>query len=290
MACFLTDTQVMQHGNIPNNMSNYTILMCCLTFTLIPSCQGDCVPSVEVELTGSQITDIPSNLSLDTQYLRLYHTGITILNLSTVAQYPVMCWLEVIQTPLTDIITPVPPESVALTRLELRSSGRFSTPPDLGSVLTGQLEFLTFSGLRITEIPDNYFQNYSNLLSLSLAFNPITHLDLNAGSLAGLSNLNRLYLGGSDVNPLPPLHQWLPKLDRIDVPATDITELPPTLLENLPGLRYLDLKGNQLQTVPDQEYFINLQNMVFIKLVGNPLHCDSNLCWIKVTVLWGNDW
>ena len=267
-------------------MSRYMSTMCCLTIMIIPRSQGDCDQSIQVELTGSQITDIPRNLSLDTQYLRLYHTGITILNLTTVVHYPVMCRLEVIQAPVTDIITPVPSQSLVLTSFGLRWSGTFPNPPDLGSVLTRQLKFLALVGLHITAIPENFFENYTNLVSLSLTHNPISSINLNAGSLAGLGHLRQLYLGGTDVNPLPPFHQWLPNLETINLPDTDITELSSTLLQNLPGLRRLDLQRNQLQTFPGQEYFINLQNMVFIKLGGNPLHCDSNLCWIKVIVFW----
>ena len=56
------------------------------------------------------------------------------------------------------------------------------------------------------------------------------------------------------------------------------------MVENLPNLCMLDLSQNGLSSLPAQKHFVNLKNMVEIKLKGNPLHCDSRLCWLKVIV------
>ena len=253
-----------------------TVLAYFISVSIFPN-GGLC--RVMVELTGAHITDIPRDLRQDVTFLKIFETSINILNLTTAFDYPSMNRIDVATSPITDIVIPSPSLFVALDNVALRS-GTFSTPPDLGIPLTGQLLFLTLSGLRFPAIPDNYFQHYSRLKSLDLSFNPIT--DLNAGSLAGLSQLENLYLGHTHVNPLPHLHLWLPNLQRLHAPYTGITAIPSSFLQNLPGLQYLDFQNNNLTLVPRQEHFINLQNMVFIKIGTNPLHCDFRICWIKV--------
>ena len=251
-------------------------LTCFITMTIFIN-GGLC--SVIVELSGANITDIPRDLRQDVTFLDISKTSISILNLTAAFDYPSMNRIDVMTSPITGIIIPSPSQSVALTNVALRS-GTFSTPPDLGIVLAGQLLYLTLSHLGITAIPDNYFQHYSRLKSLDLTFNPIQNLS--AGSLAGLRQLGHLYLGHTQVNPLPPLHIWLPNLQRLHAPCTGITVIPSSFLESLSGIKYLDFRVNQLTLVPRQEYFINLQNMVYVKLGGNPLHCDFRICWIKV--------
>ena len=63
-----------------------------------------------------------------------------------------------------------------------------------------------------------------------------------------------------------------------------ISLLPESLIKYLPHLKKLDLRSNQLSILPDEKYFVNLQNMVFVRLQGNPLRCDSGLAWIKVDI------
>ena len=193
-----------------------------------------------------------------------------------------MCQLDVRESPVTTLITPTPPQTTVLTYFRLVNSGTFLSPPDLGSVLSEQLEFLSFDNIGINTVPENYFQNYSNLISLVLKDNPITHL--NAGSLAGIEHLKMLYLDRTNINPVPQLHLWLPNLSRLHIQSVGMAILPGSLIENLPQLKSLDLRSNQLSTVPAKKYFVNLQNMKDVFLEGNPLHCDSRLAWIKVNI------
>ena len=239
--------------------------------------RGFCI--VTVELNGTHITDIPRDLRQDVMFLKIFKTSIRILNMTAASDYPSMYRIEVSTSPIISIITPSPSQSISLTNVALRS-GTFSSPPDLGILLSGQLRFLTIAGLGFVAIPDNHFQHYSRLKSLDLSKNPIT--DLNASSLTGLSQLEHLYLGHTQVNPMPHLHIWLPNLQRLHAPYTGITVIPSSFLQSLPELQYLDFQGNQLTLVPRQEHFINLQNMVFIKIGRNPLQCDIRMCWIKV--------
>ena len=220
---------------------------------------SQCPQNEEVDLTGSDITDISRNLSKTLDYLLIFRTNINVLNLTVGIDYPVMCRLDVRESPVTTLITPTPPQTTALTYFHLVNSGTFPSPPDLGSVLSEQLEFLSFDNIGINTVPENYFQNYSKLISLVLNDNPITYL--NAGSLAAIEHLKMLYLDRTNINPVPQLHLWLPNLSRLHIQSVGMAILPGSLIENLPQLKSLDLRNNQLSTVPAKEYFINLQNM-----------------------------
>ena len=179
-------------------------------------------------------------------------------------------------------ITPIPPQTTALTELRLVRSGTFPNPPDLGRVLAEQLENLSFENIGINTVPETYFQNYSNLIYLKLNAHPITHL--NAGILAGIGQLKYLHLDRTNINPVPPLDLSLPNLRILYIAEVGISLLPETLMKNLPHLRKLDLRSNQLSILPDEEYFVNLQNMDFVRLQGNPLRCDAGIAWIKVHI------
>ena len=259
-------------------MKSYTTLSC-LLLVLVPSIRCACMNNRAVKVTGLNISDIPRDLRSDLDYLIINKTNIHTLNLTVAVDYPEMCQLEISKSPLTRIILPSVPHTLPLLNLRIWG-GHFPTLPDLGDVLEGQLERLIFSAVHTTTIPDNYFENFTNLISLSLGNNHLSAL--NAGNMAGLSNLQAIYLGNNQLNPLPPLHQWLPNLKRLSVKDIGISLLPPPLVEYLPNLLRLDLQRNELSTVPLRKHFINMENMVHIRLAGNPLHCDTQLCWIKV--------
>ena len=250
-----------------------------LLFVLMPSFPRACDLDIEIRLTGSQIVDIPRNMSSNVGRLHISNTNISILNLTATGDYPAICLLEIVSSPVKTIIIPYPPQTVALTNFRL-ASGNFPTPPDLGIVLAEQLQYLTFKDIGLVNIPDNYFANFTSLIGLSLNRNPLS--DLNAGNMVGLRNLRILYIDNTYIRPLPPLHLWLPSLRLLSVTHTYITALSASTLENLPNLERLDLSQNEVSAIPDQNHFVNLENMVFIKLEGNPLRCDSQLCWVKV--------
>ena len=241
--------------------------------------QGVCPKTGWIKLAGNDLNDIPKDLGQDVTMLFIANTNISVLNLTMAVEYPAMCLLDVRSSPVSSIITPIPPQTVALIFFRLLS-GRFPVPPDLGSVVTNQLQYLSFNGLGITTIPDNYFQNFRSLITLNLIANPITNIE--AGSLAGLGHLGVLYLDHGNYNPVPPLHLWLPNLRRLHLTHIGMTLLPVALIENLPFLRVLYLKNNHLSTVPSKDHFVNLENMQGVYLAGNPLRCDSGLIWIKV--------
>ena len=193
---------------------------------LMTSVSSACYFTVKVPLTGSGISDVPRNLSSDIRYLWIHHTNISILNLTAAGHYPMMCYLRVISSPVRTLITPDRPQTASMTAFWMET-GQFPTPPNLGNVLEEQLKYLTFKGIDIVTIPDNYFENYPSLNSLSLTNNPIS--DLNAGNMAGLRNLQNLYLVNTHVSSLGGLHQWLPILKGLFAADSYVETLPASI-------------------------------------------------------------
>ena len=232
-------------------MSNPIIIVSYSTLVLIEVAQGFCLQPVKVNLIGSNITDTHNNLNPNVTHLKISDTGIRTLNLTMAVIYPAICSIKVISSPITDIITPDTSQSTSLAIISLIRSGTFHTPPDLGTKLPGQLWSLVLYGLSIAHIPHNHFENYTKLASLTLVYDPI--IGLNSARLVGLNRLRYLYIGFIHVKPLPAIHQCLIYLKRLHVPGTGIKVLPSRLLKYLPRLQYLDLKENQLFTVPRRE-------------------------------------
>ena len=273
-----TDTIVTECVKMFEYMKPFTILSC-LLLVWVPNIRCACLNVRAVKVTGLNITDIPRNLRSDLDYLIINNTNIHTLNSTVAVDYSEMCQLDISRSPLTRIIITGVPHTLPLISLRIRG-GHFPTLPDLGDVLEGQMERLIFSAMHTTTIPDSYFENFTNLISLSLGNNRLS--DLNTRNMAGLSHLQVIHLKNNQLNPLPPLHQWLPNLRRLHAQGNGISVLPPSLVEYLPNLLYLHLQHNELSTVPVRKHFVNMDNMVYIKLAGNPLNCDTQLCWIKV--------
>ena len=265
-------------------MAGFVIVFSCLITTLIPRVYGICMNTIQVTLTGENVTDIPRDLPNDLTFLSIGGTSINVLNLTAaIDYYPDVCKIKMGSSPVNHIITPSnPPESMALKEMHLNALD-FPTPPDIGSVLPGQLEVLYLRRLRIRMVPSRHFQNYSSLIILNMAINKIT--TLTPEQFIGLGLLQILSLQHNNLNTLPLVHQLLPNLQELGVHGNHITEIPVAILENLSYLRILNLAKNHIQTVPGQRHFINLENMTSIDLQENPLYCDYQLCWIKVNTI-----
>ena len=248
--------------------------------TSLPGTPDGCRTTPRVDLTGPHITDIPRNLSETMVYLRISETNINVLNMTVAVDYSTLCQLDVKDSPVSSLITPSPPQTVALNEFLLQSANFHPTPPDLGLVLSRQLVHLSFIHIGIMTIPENHFENYTRLRYLNLNTNPITNLS--AGSLAGLRQLTSLILIRTRLNPVPPLYLWVPNLRGLHISYLRLTTLPGTLIENLLRLRALNAINNRISTIPSRGHFVNLQNMKSISLNENPLHCDARLGWLKV--------
>ena len=74
----------------------------------------------------------------------------------------------------------------------------------------------------------------------------------------------------------------LQSLESLRLLNNHLTEIPPDGFANMPALKELNLQSNQLRTLrPDIIYLRNRPSTLHLRLLGNPLQCDSALCWLK---------
>lgn len=240
--------------------------------------------SPDTSLTGTTVTVIPSDLTPITMtFLEIKNTGIDTLDFSQLAPYRLLEKLHVQSSPVTTVLPAPLIDTPVLKTLHLTGLS-FPTPPDIGP-LQGQLEYLSLKSCQVQSLPANYFENFTFLFSLSLADNDITFLE-EAVFQPIRDNLKYLYLTRNDLGFIPPLEIWTPNLEQLYAKQIGATEIPASLLEGLPELRFLLLSKNGITTLPDQSYFLahrsGWSDWNQVDLTENGLVCDARLIWLKV--------
>ena len=236
-----------------------------------------CKATVLEILNGHKYTSIPTNITASVTTLEIYNTRITTLNLQQLSVHTELCKIEVRKSPINAIIPPS--QKTKLTSLRIIDAF-FPVLPDLGDYLPGHLRYCTLPENVISTIPNNAFVPYVKLLSLSLHGNPIKFL--NSSMMQGLTKLKYIYLGNTELNPLPEIHLWTPNVLLLGINTMELAEIKGSLIANLPKLQNLQANKNQLTSLPSREYFVNLESMFTINIERNPLECDYRLCWLKV--------
>ena len=233
---------------------------------LLNSCLGKlCLhPYLVVPLRSTRVTLISTRVSAHCQAILLL-------------MYSELCKIHIITSPITSIIAQSQPSK--LDRFQL-ADANFPVLPDLGDKLSGQLRFCSLNSDGISTILNDAFIHYIHLVSLSLSGNPIK--SLNSSMMNGLRHLKQLYLDNTHVSPLPEVDEWASELIKLSVSSLGLTELSIAILVNLPILKILQIRDNNLTTMPDKQYFVNLDSMVSIDIKQNQLVCDQRLCWLKV--------
>ena len=249
------------------------VYICLEYFSFALCCQEDVFLTVE----GPAFTNIPSNLNRSVTHLEIVDTSISTLNLQQLSVYTELCYVHVKGSPITSIITQTQSTKISQFRL---AGAHFPVLPDLGVTLSRQLLYCSWSSDHISTIPNDAFIHYINLVSLSLSGNPITSLEY--PMVQGLTNLKHLYLGNTLLASPSEIYTWAPKLEKIILNSISLMDLPKSLIANLPSLRIIQLEKNQLTSLPEKEYFVNLDSMSSIDIKDNPLTCDYHLCWLKV--------
>ena len=133
----------------------------------------------------------------------------------------------------------------------------------------------------ITNLPQDYFAGCIYLTLLHFANNYLVSLPDMAHVAPSLQFVvlaeNRLmFLDAFERMP------W-PELKSLALSGNLITGLDISLLENAKVLKLVDLKRNELRTLPDLTQFKMFQNTshtLTIQLEENPWHCDESLQWV----------
>ncbi len=139
----------------------------------------------------------------------------------------------------------------------------------------------------INEIQVGAFTGLTALEVLDLEKNKITIIE--PGTFSGLTALRRLYMNHNVISEIQSgLFTGLTALEDLSLSGNNISHIEPGTFSGLPALTWLSLHSNALTTLPWTVFGsvgnpgnINHPARLVFSLSGNPLRCDTSLCWIK---------
>ena len=158
---------------------------------------------------------------------------------------------------------------------------------------------------RITKLTSGVFSYLSTCRNLSIAYNLISVIEL--GAFIPLQALAKLDLSNNSISRLEEYtFSPLTSLEELDLSFNHISTISPESFRALTHLRILHLQHNSLTEIPThglsnvpklvESYNLlsslksdvfNLDNRPYtmiLYLSGNPLLCESDLCWLKPAV------
>ena len=92
------------------------------------------------------------------------------------------------------------------------------------------------------------------------------------------SNLRFINLHNARLTQSPEFQISTPNVQVIVISTNRIREISPKSVAGLLSLRKIDLRNNELSSVPD----LNHLPLAVLKLSANPLLCNQSLCWIRM--------
>ena len=159
------------------------------------------------------------------------------------------------------------------------------------------LRTANFDGNKINNFPN--FSHCKKLVLLSLASNEISHIPRQ--HIEGLHTIQEMHLSNNllstmvDISYLANLHtffighnfiseirkEFLVGLQNMQAFSIDYNrlELVPNISGLFPQLRELNVKGNNLKTLPD---LYDLQSLLSLTAAENPYVCNMSLCWLRM--------
>lgn len=131
---------------------------------------------------------------------------------------------------------------------------------------------LDLMGLGIEEIPNNIFDNISELTHLYLSWNRISFLP--SGIFDNLANLVHLDLRGSGIQEVSEgLFDELVYLERLELNDNNLEVIPDSLFKHLRGLKEINLSNNKISVLPGK-LFQPLIHLERLYLYFNPIPED----------------
>lgn len=135
-----------------------------------------------------------------------------------------------------------------LTTLTLHGNGITTLPQDLFQEMT-MLQYLDLKDNAL-QLPVGVFDNLSNLLTLELGGNQMSHLEV--GIFRNLSRLSRLNLWGNNLQNLTQdVFIGLSSLQFLDLSSNKLTSISADLFAKMPQLKELTMPSNNFTSLPD---------------------------------------
>ena len=164
---------------------------------------------------------------------------------------------------------------VQLKVLQIAECGRTSMAPV--SDVKGTLTELSLNSDHISCVPHGYFQGFKKLCSLSLVGNLLIEIP-------NVSDLASTLSSGVSRNNITCFPKWMLNISMAnlrDLPISEnrIREFPPMILHCQSQLESVNLRWNELTTVP-QYNGVTRNITTTVTILGNPLHSDSSLAWL----------
>ena len=237
------------------------------------SCPSKCSCTAgSVDCTGAGLTSWPTSLPSNTTLLILSRNRISSIAESDLELYDSLTSLDLSENEIVGFGI-----SSLRSRLEVI---------DLSWNKLRELNFLPFlPNLRVLNVSFNSVNGVDNatfslnarLESLSLDNNPIARLE--PAMFQHNAMLAYLSLSGLEISEIPAkLLDPLTHLKHVGISDNiNLERLHNELFYYLGNLKYLDLGGNGLKSVPRS--IRHLHNLVYLDLDGNPLQCDCKLFW-----------
>ncbi|KAI1289154.1 Chaoptin [Halotydeus destructor] len=149
---------------------------------------------------------------------------------------------------------------------------RFLRLEDVQLVSFNRLLELDVSDNQIKTIPENFFNDFTQLKRLSISSNPIRVVsDSLFDGLSG--SLDELFMSNTELRAIPMIN--LPKLKRLDVSFNLINGPNSISLSNITALEHLDLTSNTLTIVPNN-LWPHLNRLRSLSLSHNPIASLEN--------------
>ena len=132
---------------------------------------------------------------------------------------------------------------------------------------------------RIGGIDEDAFKNLKELKYLHLSNNELNLLP--AGLLAALESVENLDFSNNNINSVETgTFSGLSHLEFLSLSFNKIEHLPDDMVDSAMKNVEINVRSNKLRTV-SRKPFAKIPRPMYLDISGNPLNCDSSLCWLK---------
>ena len=246
-----------------------------------------------IYLRGSNLVDVPVNISVEETQLDLSHNSLVMLLRGAFDQLPNLVILNLDHNSITLVENGVLRRLCKLKHLCLKHNN-LDTVPDMSGLSSLIGLYLSYNH-RIRYINVTRFDDLSTLRRLTLISVGADNVD----PFPSMSNLEYIYLGENEISRLQQVSfQALKSLRFIGLAGNKMATFP-YLVGVEKHIRILDLKSNRLYVFPEISAYLSLQELDlsnnFITSVpetslatfsgkviftGNPIICVTELCWL----------